>query len=185
MLTVGQLYDAWWHVSRKKNRTSQQQAVVSLRKSLGLTQRELAAALKVTVTTVCRWETSRPPSGAHLRELARFAHDAGEIEICNILMQPFAPEESPELLRELRGTPTPLPVEDACSELRLYCKDYPLIADQYLKLLEHLKDVHVALVIEAIAALGRSPSTEQANKVLQFQRTHERLQEEVKHAKET
>jgi len=143
----------------------------------------LASQLNVTVTCVCRWETSRPPSGMSLLQLSRFAQAAGEIEISNILAQPLAPECVPEV--DYQTWPPPrlpwrAPAEHACSELRIYAK----AGDQYWKLLEFLERIYFEVVVEAIATLARSPSAEQAKIVLQLQETYQLLQEEMKLEKE-
>ena len=50
-----------------------QQALLRLRSRLGLTQQALAVQLGIAITTVARWETSRPPRGAMLLKLAWFS----------------------------------------------------------------------------------------------------------------
>jgi transcriptional regulator with XRE-family HTH domain len=62
-------------------KTEVQEAVIALRRALGLTQQQLSEAMKVTVVTVCRWETVRPPSGLSLVRLADFARDSGNDRI--------------------------------------------------------------------------------------------------------
>lgn len=44
-----------------------------LRQALGLTQQQLSERLKVTVTTVARWETTRPPRILRLAQIERLA----------------------------------------------------------------------------------------------------------------
>jgi transcriptional regulator with XRE-family HTH domain len=65
-------------------KTDIQEAVIALRKELGLTQQQLSEAMKVTVVTVCRWETVRPPSGLSLVRLAEFARQSGNDRIAGI-----------------------------------------------------------------------------------------------------
>jgi hypothetical protein len=117
--------------------------------------------------------------GRSLLRLARFAHAAGEIEISNILAQPFAPECPPEV-EYLKWPPPRLswraPAEHACNELRIYAN----AGNQYLKLLEFLERIYFEIVGEAIATLVRSPSAEQAKTVVQLQETLQLLQEEMK-----
>jgi transcriptional regulator with XRE-family HTH domain len=55
-----------------------------MRKRLHLTQQQLAKAMKVTLVTVSRWESSRSPTGASLAQLAAFAQQAGDIENAGI-----------------------------------------------------------------------------------------------------
>lgn len=52
-------------------------ALINLRKALGETQQQFAARLGTAITTVARYETSHPPSGAVLQKLALIALDAG------------------------------------------------------------------------------------------------------------
>jgi transcriptional regulator with XRE-family HTH domain len=47
--------------------------VIELRTSLGDTQEEFAARLRTALSTVARYETSRPPAGAMLLRLAAVA----------------------------------------------------------------------------------------------------------------
>src|SRR5215469_12905886 len=64
--------------------TPVQKALMALRKALGMTQQQLSEALKVTVVTVCRWETVRPPSGLSLVRLADFATESGKLDIAEV-----------------------------------------------------------------------------------------------------
>jgi transcriptional regulator with XRE-family HTH domain len=50
------------------------EAVRILRQHFDETQQQFAARLNTAVITVARWETSRPPSGAALRQLCTLAH---------------------------------------------------------------------------------------------------------------
>ena len=52
-------------------------AMILMRHQLGLTQAELAHALKVALPTVGRWESWDPPRGIILERLARFAEFHG------------------------------------------------------------------------------------------------------------
>jgi transcriptional regulator with XRE-family HTH domain len=167
-------------MSRRK-KTQIQQAVVDLRKRLSLTQRELAAALNATVTTVCRWETSRPPSGASVLQLAHFARSAGETEIANIFNESFSQEFHVDVPRSpLKRLHWEAP-GDAMNELHSGLWSYTSpIAEPYRELLKMLGSVHAMLIREAIVELQRSPSAMQARTVLELQETHQLLQEEIK-----
>lgn len=66
---------------RHKNSTPTRlsDAVAALRKRMGLTQPQFAALLKVTLVTVARWETTRPPSGDTLIVLRRLSSKLVEL----------------------------------------------------------------------------------------------------------
>jgi transcriptional regulator with XRE-family HTH domain len=66
---------------KPRKSTPVQGAVIALRKELGMTQQQLSEAMNITVVTVCRWETVRPPSGLSLVRLADFAMESGKFEI--------------------------------------------------------------------------------------------------------
>lgn len=72
---------------------SLQYFVKALRDALHLTQQELAVALNKTVTTVARWETSRPPKGKMLLELHDFALRGGLPEIATVFKDALAREK--------------------------------------------------------------------------------------------
>jgi transcriptional regulator with XRE-family HTH domain len=57
--------------NRKRDPLSQ--AVIELRTSLGETQQQFAARLRSALSTVARYETSRPPAGDVLLQLAQIA----------------------------------------------------------------------------------------------------------------
>jgi transcriptional regulator with XRE-family HTH domain len=48
--------------------------LLDMRRTLGLSQRELAKQMGKAVITVAKWETSRSPSGQSLVDLRNFAH---------------------------------------------------------------------------------------------------------------
>jgi transcriptional regulator with XRE-family HTH domain len=65
--------------------TPAQQAVIDLRRALGLSQQKLATLMGKSIVTVARWETSRPPTGASLYELLLFAERRGQREVARAL----------------------------------------------------------------------------------------------------
>jgi transcriptional regulator with XRE-family HTH domain len=69
---------------KPRKSTPTQKAVIALRRELGMTQQQLSEAMKVTVVTVCRWETVRPPSGLSLVRLADFAMESGKFQIAEV-----------------------------------------------------------------------------------------------------
>ncbi len=130
-----------------KKRTPIQEAVVALRKRLQLTQQQLAVAMNVTVVTVCRWETSRPPSGLSLLQLDGFARGSGANEIA----ETFKAAISEECPRQYIVTRLPERAgEAALTELRAY-KDVPCIDREYRKALRALERAHRRLIEEARA----------------------------------
>lgn len=62
-------------------RNDLQQAIVELRRRLGLTQQDLAVHLGKAVVTIARWETARPPRGESLAALVRMAEAAGHDDL--------------------------------------------------------------------------------------------------------
>jgi transcriptional regulator with XRE-family HTH domain len=68
-------------------KTPVQEALIRMRKRLKLTQQGLANAMKVTLPTVGKWESSRSPTGSSLAQLAAFALEAGDEETAQIFQQ--------------------------------------------------------------------------------------------------
>jgi transcriptional regulator with XRE-family HTH domain len=62
----------------RTERAASSKAVRELRELIGYSQTELAGSLDVSLGTVARWETSRPPRGEHLLSLSKFALDYAE-----------------------------------------------------------------------------------------------------------
>ena len=83
---------------RKRHRLSQ--AVIDLRTALGKTQQEFAAYLKTALSTIARYETNRPPSGAILASLAATAQEIGRGDLALDFMSELGRELN---LREIRG----------------------------------------------------------------------------------
>jgi transcriptional regulator with XRE-family HTH domain len=57
----------------RTERAASSKAVRELRELLGFSQTELAGVLDVSLGTVARWETSKPPRGEHLLRLKKIA----------------------------------------------------------------------------------------------------------------
>src|SRR6185312_3179307 len=57
----------------EKPRTAVSRAVIALRESLGMTQQQFSNAVEKTLGTIAVWETSKPPRGEALLDLAEFA----------------------------------------------------------------------------------------------------------------
>lgn len=67
----------------EKWRQDVRQTMRELRKTLGLTQQQLAVRLEMAVVTVARWETSRPPELYSLLRLSEFAAENRLLEIAH------------------------------------------------------------------------------------------------------
>ena len=66
--------------------------VRELRVALGDTQQSFAQRLKLAISTVVRWELSRPPTGKALAILARAADDAGHHDLAGVFLAALAQE---------------------------------------------------------------------------------------------
>src|SRR5689334_23273410 len=72
---------------RESTPDSTSQAVRRLREHLQLTQQQFANTLQVAITTVARWETTRPPRGKALADLELLATSQGQSELASIFIQ--------------------------------------------------------------------------------------------------
>jgi transcriptional regulator with XRE-family HTH domain len=161
-------------MSTKKRRTPVQEAVLALRKQLGLTQQQLAVAMNVTVVTVCRWETSRPPSGFSLVQLMMFARRCDTAELSNLFEKHIWEEIRSSQQQQRQYVITRLPdraAETALSELRAR-KDHPLIGAEYVKVLRTIE--------RAIRLLTEQVSATDAGASQMLQQTHEDLKQELR-----
>jgi len=70
--------------ARKSEPNPVSDAVRKLRECLGQTQQEFAHSLGVAITTVARWETTRPPKGKILAELERLATENHQSELVHV-----------------------------------------------------------------------------------------------------
>jgi transcriptional regulator with XRE-family HTH domain len=73
-----------------KPRTGVQQALIEMRRQLGITQLELARVLDVTPTTTARWETTHPPRGPALQRIAEFAEGRGALVWAEVFRKALA-----------------------------------------------------------------------------------------------
>jgi transcriptional regulator with XRE-family HTH domain len=129
-------------MSRPRKRTSVQKALIQLRKKLGLSQQGLSEALKVTSISVCRWETSRPPTGFSLLKLEQFAHDSSAPEIAAIFRRAIDVERPKHFYK----FPVP-PDEEALREQRFEAHERGTLRRQraYLQVLDILVQAHADL----------------------------------------
>jgi transcriptional regulator with XRE-family HTH domain len=84
-------------VSSKKRLTDTQRAVVALRQHRQMTQQGFAVYLNIAITTVARWETFRPPSGASLKRLLEVAEEFGRRDLADIFWSAIVMEKNYDL----------------------------------------------------------------------------------------
>jgi DNA-binding transcriptional regulator YiaG len=126
--------------------TPAQQAVVDLRRALGLSQQKLATLMGKSIVTVARWETKRPPSGTSLYELLVFAERRGQKEIAKAFATVIGEAGNPQspawndLDREVSFAAAIHNLSRNAHIRRAY--------NVYKKALERLVDAH-ALLVEA------------------------------------
>jgi DNA-binding transcriptional regulator YiaG len=82
--------------------TPSQAAILGLRKKLKWTQREMANWLGVSVISVCRWETVRPPKGLSLMKLIGLARSVKAAEEEAVFEEALATVRVPRLEVEYR-----------------------------------------------------------------------------------
>jgi transcriptional regulator with XRE-family HTH domain len=66
------------------------QKVREFRLAIGQTQQQFAQTMKTAITTIARYETSRPPRGSALVRLAQLAWDNGQREFADFFSRAFA-----------------------------------------------------------------------------------------------
>src|ERR1700712_3119239 len=75
-----------------QSRNPVSEALIALRTALGETQQQFAAHLNTAITTIARYETNRPPSGAILISLAKMASENGLGKEAATFQEAFARE---------------------------------------------------------------------------------------------
>jgi transcriptional regulator with XRE-family HTH domain len=136
-----------------KPKTAVQQAIVDLRRQLGLTQLELALALDVTPITITRWETSYPPRENGLFKLATFAHQRGEIVWASIFNGALEQAEETRYSRQLRVVDDSLDFEAAISNIyrAVRASPNPRLRNRWIRVLEALVPAHRLVIQSAIS----------------------------------
>jgi transcriptional regulator with XRE-family HTH domain len=167
-----------------------QKAVIALRQHLGMTQQQFAEGLDVTVVTVCRWETSRPPTGFSLFRLLFLAREHKLTEIAAALAKSVDEGLKRNLIRHLREAEAFLKAREATRrDLRQFAvpraasrtaetalsqlyatKDHPLIGSAYLKILR---------VIEEALSIAERVFFDNTVASQMFALTHEDLKQEL------
>ena len=134
------------HNQSERKLTRAQQAVIDLRKALGVTQQRLATMMGKSLVTVARWESSRPPTGASLYELLLFAERHGQRSVAYVLSEVIHQAGNPKIpvWSDLDREVSFAQVTANFSRNRHIARAYNV----YVKGLERLRDAH-ALLVEA------------------------------------
>jgi transcriptional regulator with XRE-family HTH domain len=128
----------WWRMSRQREKTPVQKALIQLRKMRGMTQQQFSEAVGVTMISVNRWETSRPPTGPSLWRLVKYALDSGAFEIAAVFQR--AADKSLPIPPPNRAD------EQALKELRHAAQYDPALRERYLAVLRKLATAHAELM---------------------------------------
>jgi transcriptional regulator with XRE-family HTH domain len=160
--------------SRKRQKTAAQLALLALRKKLGLTQQQLSVAMGVTSISICRWETSRPPTELSLLQLASFARTSGEREIAQIFQKAIEAENP---MQYALGPLWPASAAERAFWEIHENRDIPSVRREYLKALRALERAHRLLIGQARAGM-----TVEIHRFLQ--KTHQELEWEIEDAEQ-
>jgi transcriptional regulator with XRE-family HTH domain len=158
-------------LSRKK--TPVQLAVRALREKVGMTQQEFSQALGVTLVTVCRWETSRPPTGYSLSELANFARLSGVREITEVFDR--ALREDPIARNPIRWSLSTT-AQSALREIQAEKND-PAVRRAYVPILRAIERAYAVFIKRALE------SGIEQDRYLALERTHQNLKWELQFEK--
>jgi transcriptional regulator with XRE-family HTH domain len=74
-------------LQRQRKKNAVQTALVALRQRAGISQFQLAVLLGVTPVTTSRWETSHPPHGKRLDQLAQLAEERGARDAAQVFRE--------------------------------------------------------------------------------------------------
>jgi transcriptional regulator with XRE-family HTH domain len=127
--------------AKKKGRTPTQDALVSLRQQLNLTQQDLAVAMHTTTTSVARWETSLSPRGRALDQLARFAAHQGLPEWEALFRRAISQERFLECNRQYYLANEGLDLQIAVANVYQF-REHPKVADSFARMLDALVLAH-------------------------------------------
>jgi transcriptional regulator with XRE-family HTH domain len=158
--------------SAVKQKTFVQLTLRHLREKLGMTQQQFSEAFGVTMITVCRWETSRPPSGHNLADLAGFARVHGMVAAAGVFEKALA--EDPRKNRHILW-----PQSAAQTALReIYEeREYPSVRQAYVRALRAIKNAHDELIERALE------DGIDTNSCWTLERTNQELERELDYAK--
>jgi transcriptional regulator with XRE-family HTH domain len=146
---------------KQSGRTETQRAIVELRKHLGMTQQQLSTLMGVTLTSVGRWETTRPPRGFYLWHLAFLAKQSTQPHLQRIFLEGLAKGsgEDSRLLQSLKDAKeAPRQLLEALNSAIFHLSvctnffDYqglPLpVAHSYQLMLEAIRTAHLDLLTD-------------------------------------
>ena len=119
---------------RSKNPISE--VLVQLRQALGENQQQFANRTKTAITTIARYETSRPPKGKALAQFARLANEARRPDLAARFDQALAAD-----LGEVSRSPEAMVWADAITQIRQVAPEkFEGVIKQIATVLEGLKD---------------------------------------------
>jgi transcriptional regulator with XRE-family HTH domain len=124
-----------------KAKTPTQQALISLRQQLNLTQQDLAVAMNTTTTSVARWETSLSPRGRALDQLARFAAQQGLTEWEALFRRAILQETFLEFSRRYFLADEGLDLQIAVANVYQF-REHPKVARSFDKMMDALVLAH-------------------------------------------
>lgn len=163
-------------------KTVVQQALLDLRKRLGMTQQDLAFALMRSVITVCRWENTSPPSKNSLLQIAQYAREMRAIEIAETLERELcktgtAPLPATPLAALKINWSNEKALEEACFSLRAN-REIPAVGREYLKALRAVSQAHALLIEQA------RKGAQTNNPWKYFQNVQDNLEEQLAYEKQ-
>jgi transcriptional regulator with XRE-family HTH domain len=156
-------------MSRKMrgSKTKVQMAMVELRRHCGFTQAQLAQEMDVTLTTVSRWESIRPPSGPSLIRIQAFAEQVGRTDLAKLFAESLSREFG------LVGSVGPVwsagkPLRDALAHLVGWHENSPEKAHRhYLAVVSAMATAHAAMLKDTtMRELGASDEELHRNQIL-------------------
>jgi transcriptional regulator with XRE-family HTH domain len=138
-----------------KPRTAIQQALIEFRRQLAITQLQLALELGVTPATTARWETTHPPRGRALQQIADFAERRGALVWAENFRAALAEQK-----KDLRYQRTLRPIDDTHSYLESAIRNVyvalsifgedPRLARHWATILDSLIPAHRIVIQRAI-----------------------------------
>jgi transcriptional regulator with XRE-family HTH domain len=163
-------------------KTPVQQALVDLRRRLGITQLELALKLGLTPVTPARWESSHLPHGHRLDQLARFAEEHEAPDLARIFRTALQREEQLKLQYDnlLRTSDETVDFEAAIRDA-WEVSGYPRVAHRWNRIVDDLifilrqkireeptRSQHVKDLVQRLLRYRKGTTKSRANENEQF-----------------